>query len=100
MVRWSSSTAGVSDLGDLADKEGAAKGKACSWSSGSSAQMQGPEFYFPQEEKKQGPLLKPFIRCDLGKLTITCLSTCKMLHVTGLCSKYEPPNQGSHSLRL
>ena len=39
----------------------------------------------PQEEKKRGPLFrKSFIRCDLGKLTITCLSTCKMPYVTGL----------------
>ena len=56
----------------------------------------------PQEQKKWGPLFwKPFIRCDLGKLTITCLSTYKMPYVTGLWSKFTSSKPGgSYSLRL
>ena len=93
---------GVSDLGDLAHGEGATQGRACSSSSGSSPTSCRAQSSVPQEEKKRGPLFrKSFITCDLGKLTITCLSTCKMPYVTGLWSKvtFSKPG-GSYSLRL
>ena len=48
---------GVSGLGDLAHGEGAAQGRACSWSSGSSCPDAGPRLLFHKNRRSEDPFL-------------------------------------------
>ena len=57
MVKLELLPTGVSDLGDLAHEEGAAQGRVCSWSSGSSFPDAGPQVLFHWKGRDNDPVL-------------------------------------------
>ena len=58
MVKLKLLPMGVSDLGDLAHREGAAQERVCSWSSGSSCPDAGPRVLFHRKRRSKDPFLE------------------------------------------
>ena len=96
---WSSSSQGALALVTQPTGKEAAQGRVCSWEPWYLQPRCRAMGYVSQEGERWWSLLKkPFIRCELGNLTIICWAPVKCLMLSRLWSKFASSKQ--HILNL